>query len=112
MTNMNSPSAAENTVKRKKTNTQTRQSPRKSAAVVDLAAGKARKVSVSMPQDLTAAVQERVGPGAFSSYVTQAVSRQLEQDLLSELSEELETEHGPVSGEALAEARAAWPDAQ
>jgi Arc/MetJ-type ribon-helix-helix transcriptional regulator len=75
----------------------------------------ARKVSVSMPDDLTAAVQQRVGRGKFSQYVTEAVARQLELDLLtelselSELSELLESEHGPVAAEDLDEARAAWP---
>jgi Arc/MetJ-type ribon-helix-helix transcriptional regulator len=73
--------------------------------------GAARKVSVSMPEDLTAAIQERVGRGKFSQYVTEAVSRQLERDLLAELSALLAAEHGPVPEEYLAEARAAWPDA-
>ncbi|MDI1459355.1 hypothetical protein QEZ54_00085 [Catellatospora sp. KI3] len=72
--------------------------------------GKARKVSVSMPEELTAAVQRRVGRGEFSQYVTEAVSKQLELDLLAELSALLEAEYGPVSEEALAEAGAAWPD--
>ncbi|MGH3172945.1 MAG: hypothetical protein ACRDPF_03645 [Streptosporangiaceae bacterium] len=73
-------------------------------------AGPARKVSVSMPEDLTAAVQRRVGRGKFSQYVTEAVARQLELNLLAELSELLAAEYGPVPGEYLAEARAAWPD--
>jgi hypothetical protein len=72
--------------------------------------GAARKVSVSMPDDLTSAVQRRVGRGKFSQYVTEAVSRQFELDLLTELSELLATEHGPVPEKYLAEARAAWPD--
>jgi Arc/MetJ-type ribon-helix-helix transcriptional regulator len=73
-------------------------------------AGAARKVSVSMPEDLTAAVQRRVGRGKFSQYVTEAVTRQLELDMLAELSELLASEHGPVPEEDLAEARAAWPN--
>ena len=72
--------------------------------------GPARKVSVSMPEDLTMAVQQRVGRGKFSQYVTEAVTRQLEMDLLDELSALLTSEHGPVPEEYLAEARAAWPD--
>jgi Arc/MetJ-type ribon-helix-helix transcriptional regulator len=72
-------------------------------------AGPARKVSVSMPEDLTTAVQQRVGRGKFSQYVTEAVARQLELDLLTELSELLAAEHGPVPEEYLAEAQAAWP---
>ena len=63
-----------------------------------------------MPEDLTAAVQQRVGRGKFSQYVTEAVTRQLELDLLAELSELLTSEHGPVPEEYLAEARTAWPD--
>src|ERR1700721_4901820 len=72
--------------------------------------GAARKVSVSMPEDLTVAVQERVGRGEFSQYVTEAVTRQLERDLLTDLSESLASAHGPVPEEYLAQARAAWPD--
>ena len=72
-------------------------------------AGAARKVSVSMPEELTAAVQLRVGRGKFSQYVTEAVARQLEVDLLAELSGLLADEHGPVPEEYLDEARAAWP---
>ncbi|WP_017976570.1 hypothetical protein [Actinopolyspora halophila] len=74
--------------------------------------GRARKVSVSMPEELTAALQQRVGRGEFSHYVTDAVARQLELDLLAELAELLETEHGPVPEEMLAEARAVWPDVE
>src|ERR1700729_3473277 len=74
--------------------------------------GAARKVSVSMPEDLTVAVQQRVGRGKFSQYVTEAVTRQLERDLLADLSELLAAEHGPVPEEYLAEARAAWPDGE
>jgi len=65
-----------------------------------------------MPENLTAAVQRRVGRGAFSQYVTDAVTRQLELDLLGELSALLQTEHGPITDEAMAEARHSWPDAQ
>lgn len=75
-------------------------------------AGPARKVSVSMPEGLTAAVQQRVGRGKFSQYVTEAVTRQLELDLLAELSDLLAAEYEPVPEEYLAEARAAWPDSE
>lgn len=74
--------------------------------------GRSRKISVSMPEDLTAAVQRRVGRGEFSQYVSEAVARQLESDLLGELSELLREEHGPISDEALTEARSSWPDAR
>ena len=70
----------------------------------------ARKVSVSIPEDLTKAVQQRVGRGKFSQYVTEAVARRLEMDLLSELAESLSAEHGPIPEQLIAEAQAAWPD--
>jgi hypothetical protein len=73
--------------------------------------GRVRKVSVSMPEDLTATVQRRVGRGEFSLYVTEAVTRQLELDLLAELAALLEAEHGPIPEGMVAEAAAAWPDA-
>ncbi|MGH3928320.1 MAG: HD domain-containing protein, partial [Pseudonocardiaceae bacterium] len=73
---------------------------------------RARKVSVSLPEQLTAAVQQRVGKGEFSHYVAEAVARQLELDLLAELSDVLADEHGPVPEEYLAQAAAAWPDAK
>ena len=74
--------------------------------------GTARKVSVSMPEDLVVAVQDRVGRGKFSQYVTEAVTRQLERDLLTDLSALLAAEHGPVPEVYLAEAHAAWPDGE
>jgi Arc/MetJ-type ribon-helix-helix transcriptional regulator len=74
--------------------------------------GRVRKVSVSLPEDLTSAVQERVGRGEFSRYVAAAVARQLELDLLAELSELLDAEHGEIPEEFLVEAAATWPDAE
>lgn len=74
--------------------------------------GRARKVSVSLPEELTAAVQQRVGKGEFSRYVTEAVARQLELDLLAELAGLLNAEHGSIPEEYLAEAGFAWPDAE
>jgi hypothetical protein len=67
-------------------------------------------VSVSIPEDLTAAVRHRVGRGAFSQYVTAAVARQLEIDLVAELADLLEAEHGRVAEDMLDEARREWPD--
>lgn len=63
-----------------------------------------------MPEELTVAVQQRVGRGEFSQYVTEAVARRLEVDLLEELAALLEAEYGPVPERFLAEAGAAWPD--
>ena len=72
--------------------------------------GRVQKVSVSMPEELTAAVRERTGPGGFSRYVTEATERRLQHDLLGELLAELDAEFGPVPPELLEWAERQWPD--
>jgi hypothetical protein len=72
--------------------------------------GKVRKVSVSMPEELTEAVRARTGVGGFSRYVTEAVSREISHDLLGELLDEFEAEHGPIPEELVEQARREWPD--
>jgi hypothetical protein len=72
--------------------------------------GKVKKVSVSMPEELTEAVRARTGPGGFSRYVTEAVSREISHDLLGELLDEFEAEHGPIPEELVEQARREWPD--
>ncbi len=72
--------------------------------------GKARKVSVSMPEELTKVVRARTGAGGFSRYVTDAVSREIRHDLLGDLLDELEAEYGPVPPEVRAQTRREWPD--
>jgi hypothetical protein len=72
--------------------------------------GKVKKVSVSMPEDLTEAVRARTGAGGFSRYVTEAVSREIRHDLLGDLLDEFEAEHGPVPEELVEQARREWPD--
>ena len=72
--------------------------------------GRVQKVSVSMPEDLAAAIRERTGPGGFSRYVTEAVERRFRHDRLGDLLDELDTEFGPVSPEILQWAERQWPD--
>jgi hypothetical protein len=74
--------------------------------------GKARKVSVSMPEELTEAVRARTGAGGFSRYVTDAVQEQVRLDLLDELSAELAAEYGPIPAEIREQTRREWPDFQ
>ena len=75
-----------------------------------LHSGKVRKVSVSMPEELTEAVRTRTGAGGFSRYVTEAVEREIRHDLLGDLIEELEAEYGPVPPEVREQTRREWPD--
>jgi hypothetical protein len=72
--------------------------------------GRVQKVSVSMPEELTAAVRDRTGPGGFSRYVTEAVEERLRLEGLDELSAYLEAKYGPVSEELIQEAMREWPD--
>lgn len=74
-----------------------------------LHSGKVRKVSVSMPEELADAVRSRTGAGGFSRYVTEAVDREIRNDLLGELIDELEAEYGPVPPEVRAQTRREWP---
>jgi hypothetical protein len=74
--------------------------------------GPSQKGSVSMPAKLAKAVRRRTGKGEFSQYVTAAVSRQLELDLLDELSEQLKAKFGAVPEELVEEAMRAWPDVE
>src|SRR5215472_6723825 len=77
---------------------------------VRLHGGRVRKVSVSMPEALAEAVRARTGAGGFSRYVTEAVERELRHDLLGDLLDELEAEHGPVPQELLDEAAREWAE--
>jgi hypothetical protein len=72
--------------------------------------GRVQKVSVSMPEDLTAAVRARTGPGGFSHYVTEAVTERLRLERLDDLSAYLEAKYGPVPEELIQEAMREWPD--
>jgi hypothetical protein len=72
--------------------------------------GRVQKVSVSMPEDLATAIRERIGPGGFSRYVTEAVERRFRHDRLGDLLDELDTEFGPVPPEILHWAEQQWPD--
>jgi hypothetical protein len=67
------------------------------------------KLSATVPKGLAAQIRERAGHGNVSSYVTQALLRQLEHDRLGDLVAELEQIHGPVSDDEVAAARAEWP---
>ena len=72
--------------------------------------GRVQKVSVSMPEDLAAAVRDRTGPGGFSRYVTEAVGEKMRLERLGELSAYLEARYGPIPEDLIQEAMREWPD--
>jgi Arc/MetJ-type ribon-helix-helix transcriptional regulator len=70
--------------------------------------GRVQKVSVSMPEDLATAIREHTGPGGFSRFVAEAAERQLKNEQLRELLDELEAESGPIPDEMREQARRHW----
>jgi hypothetical protein len=72
--------------------------------------GKVKKVSVSMPEELTEAVRARTGAGGFSRYVTDAVQEQIRLDLLDDLVGDFEAEYGPIDERLVQQAMKLWPD--
>ncbi|MFD6417147.1 hypothetical protein [Streptomyces sp. NPDC060194] len=60
---------------------------------------RSQKVSVSMPADRIAAVKARVGARGFSAYISAAVERQIQRDLIDELLARNEAEAAPITQE-------------
>jgi len=68
----------------------------------------ASKVSISLDEGVLAEARERVGGRGLSSYVNEAVRRQLQHDRVADLLAQLDAESGPVPPELLEEARRTW----
>lgn len=66
------------------------------------------KVSLSIDEDVLAEARARAGRRELSSYVNEALRRQLQRDRLAELVAEMEAESGPVPDEVMEEARRLW----
>ncbi len=66
------------------------------------------KVSVSLDEDVLAEARDRAGRRELSSYVNEAVRRQLQHDRLADLLAEMEAESGPIPDDVLAEPRQVW----
>lgn len=67
------------------------------------------KVSMSLDADVLAQARERVGGRGVSSYVNEAVRRQLRRDALSDVLSEMRAANGPVPDERMEEVRRLWP---
>jgi hypothetical protein len=72
--------------------------------------GRVQKVSVSMPEELTAAIRERTGPGGFSRFVTEAAEQRLRTESLGDLLAEMDEIYGPVPQELLDWAERKWQE--
>lgn len=66
------------------------------------------KVSLSIDEEVLAEVRDRAGRRELSSYVTDALRRQLRHDRLGELLAELDATAGPIPDELMEEARQLW----
>jgi hypothetical protein len=66
------------------------------------------KVSLSIEEDVLTEARARAGHRELSSYVTDALRRQLQHDRLGELLAEMEAESGPIPEDLMEEARQLW----
>lgn len=66
------------------------------------------KVSLSIDEDVLAQARDRAGRRELSSYVNEALRRQLQHDRLGDLLAEMEAESGSVPDELMEEARQVW----
>ena len=66
------------------------------------------KVSLSIEEEVLAEARQRAGRRELSSYVTDALRRQLQHDRLGELLVEMDAESGPIPEDLMEEARQLW----
>ena len=66
------------------------------------------KVSLSIDEDVVAEARARAGRRELSSYVNDALRRQLQRDRLGELLAEMDAESGAVPDEVMEQARQPW----
>ncbi len=68
----------------------------------------AEKLSISMPRKLAIAARKCAGRRGLSSFVAQAVARELERQALGQFLDELDETLGPVPESIIRQARRAW----
>jgi Arc/MetJ family transcription regulator len=66
------------------------------------------KVSLSIDEDVLDEARERAGRRELSSYVSEALRRQLQHDRIGELLAEMEERSGPIPEDLMEEARSLW----
>lgn len=69
------------------------------------------KVSLSIDEEALTEARERAGRRALSTYVNNALRRQLQRDRLAELLAEMDDRSGPVPDDVMEEARELWHSA-
>lgn len=66
------------------------------------------KVSLSIDEDVLVEARSRAGRRELSSYVNDALRRQLQRDRLAELLAEMEADSGPIPDDVMEQARQPW----
>ena len=66
------------------------------------------KVSLSVDEELLAEARERAGHRELSSYVNDALRRQVQRDRLADLLAAMDAESGPIPEDVMEEARQLW----
>jgi Arc/MetJ family transcription regulator len=69
----------------------------------------AAKLSISVPEELAAAVRKRVGARGLSGFVARAMAHELEREGVAVLLDQLEEQLGPPAKSDMARARKSWP---
>jgi Arc/MetJ family transcription regulator len=69
------------------------------------------KVSLSLDEDVLSEARHRAGRRELSSYVNEALRRQLQLDRLGELLAEMTAESGPIPDDVMERARQPWRSA-
>ena len=69
------------------------------------------KVSLSLDEDVLSEARHRAGRRELSSYVNEALRRQLQRDRLAELLVEMDAESGPIPDDVMEQARQPWRSA-
>jgi hypothetical protein len=72
--------------------------------------GRAKRVTITVPEDLEAAIKAEIGDREFSAYITEAAARRYQQDQLAKVLDEMDAAHGPVPDEIAREVNSWWPD--
>lgn len=72
--------------------------------------GRSKRVTITLPEDLEAAIKSEIGEREFSAYITEAAARRYQQEQLAKLLDELAAEHGPVPEDVEREVASWWPD--
>ncbi len=69
------------------------------------------RITITVDEDVLNELKSRVGPGAVSSYVVEALRARLQRDPILELLDKLDEMYGPLTDEQIAEGERWWTEA-